>query len=149
LHWELLSGGRFVPATGFDGTRWRATETTCDAIGPPEQPVIRGLVFHEASQTFIAIFQYRHGDWHGFGYATSPDLLRWSAALPLFASDLAADATDGTAYAGYPSIIDRDSQDRNFATVGDAPSLIFVRFLPNGKRSIVRKLVSIPLRVDP
>ena len=149
MHWELLSGGRFVAATGYDGRVWHATETACDPIGLETQPVIRGIVLHQASQTFIAVFQYRRGDWHGFGYATSADLMRWSVPRPLLQASLAADAGPREGYGGYPSIIDGNSGDRNFGTVGETARLVFVRFGPSGQRSFIRKLVSVPLRIDP
>lgn len=150
--WEVWSGSGFVPATRFDGERWQIATTACAAVGPRNQPVIRGVVLAEAAQTFIAVFQDRKrdaagGEVSGFFYSTSADLLTWSAPELLLALDLKADAAPGEPWAGYPSIIDPASADRNFGTVGKSADLIFVRFQPKGQRSVNRQLVTVPLRV--
>lgn len=149
LHWDLLLGGKFVSASDYNGHDWHAAQTACDAIGPQTQPVIRGVVFHEPTRTFVAVFQYRRPDWHGFGYAISADLVHWSEPRPLLQTDLAADAAKGEPYAAYPSIIDGDSADRNFGTMGKTARLVFVKFWPSGQPSYVRKLVSLPILVGP
>ena len=102
----------------------------------------------EPDETFVAVFQYRTGGEHGFFYATSRDLIRWSTPQLLLSVDLKADAAPGESYAGYPSIIDETSPDRNFGSVGNSASLLFVRFRPAGQNSVVRELVAIPLRIN-
>ncbi|HVY19754.1 MAG TPA: hypothetical protein VHA70_06690 [Bauldia sp.] len=147
LRWQLWSGKEFVPAATFTGSAWSIATTDCAAVGPTTQPVIRSVVLHEAGQTFIAVFQSRIRGQPGFYYATSRDLVRWSAPALLLAVDLKADAGPGESYAGYPSIIDDTSADRNFGTVGATASLVFVRVKPVGQRSVLRDLVALPLRI--
>ncbi|MEJ0011737.1 MAG: hypothetical protein WDM94_03735 [Bauldia sp.] len=150
LRWQVWSGTGFVPATAFASNAWQIATADCAAIGPKTQPVIRGLVLNEKDRTFIAVFQYRtgtSGEEHGFYYATSPDLIRWSEPSLLLATDLQADAAPREGYAGYPSIIDETSPDRNFGTVGASASLVFVRFVPYGQKSVRRELVSVPIRI--
>lgn len=147
--WEFWSGSGFVPATVFAEGGWAAATFDCASIDIPGQPVIRGIVLHEPTQTFVAVFQDRTRDAHGFFYATSADLVHWSEPRLLLQTDLAADATDRRAYVGYPSIIDGSSADRNFGTVGGSASLIFVRFLPKGLRSMTRQLVAVPIKLKP
>jgi hypothetical protein len=146
-HWEVWSGDGFVSAASFTGSGWSVAADDCAAVGPKAQPVIRGLALHEADQTFVAVFQYRTGGARGFYYATSRDLIRWSPPQALLNVDLAADAAPRGSYAGYPSIIDGASTDRNFGTIGASASLVFVRFLPYGARSMTRELVALPLRI--
>jgi hypothetical protein len=152
LHWEVWLGSAFVPATHFGAGGWTADTTDCSAVGPATQPVIRGIVLHGESQTFVAVFQNRtdgsSGSRHGFFYATSRDLIHWTSPRLLLDIDLRADAGPGDDYAAYPSIIDGQSADRNFGTVGASASLVFVRFIPSGHKSLVRELVAVPLRID-
>lgn len=146
LHWQVWSGDGFIPAAAFAGDGWSIATTDCAAVGPKTQPVIRGLVLDESDGTFVAVFQYRTRGGHGFYYATSRDLIRWSDPQLLLNVDLVADAAPRSPYAGYPSIIDDTSPDRNFGIVGSSASLVFVRFRPSGERSITRDLVAVPLR---
>jgi hypothetical protein len=93
------------------------------------------------------VFQYRAGKQLGLFYATSKDLITWSAPVLLIAVDLQPDAARRNSWAGYPSIIDDTSQDRNFGAMGETAHLVFVRFLPKGLRSVTRQLVAIPIRI--
>lgn len=145
--WDVWSGSVFVPAARFDGEDWSSLTTTCAAIGPATQPNIRGLVLQTRTQAFIAVFQYRAEKQLGFFYATSKDLITWSAPALLLAVDLQPDAERTSSWAGYPSIIDDTSPDRNFGSMGETAHLVFVRFLPKGQRSVTRQLVTIPIRL--
>ncbi len=50
---------------------------------------------------------------------------------------------------GYPALIDPASPDRNFGTVGDTPSLTFVRTRPEGcDLGPDRDIVMVPVRVE-
>jgi hypothetical protein len=147
LKWDIWSGGRFVSATRFEDQSWTVLTTNCDAIGPATP--IRGIVFHEESQAFLAVFQYRRGERQGFYYATSRDLVSWSRPKPLLLVDLRNATELGEEWAQYPSIIDGSSSDRNFGSVGDAADLVFVRFKSiAGTAKVVRRLVAVPIRID-
>lgn len=147
LQWEVWSGSAFVPAARFEAGVWTVLTTDCDALGPTTP--VRGLVLDEDSGTFVAVFQYRTGDDHGFYYATSRDLVRWSPPAELLGIDLMRDAGPGEEWAGYPSIIDGSSSDRNFGTVGGTADLVFVRFMPVASTAkVLRRLVAVPIRID-
>jgi hypothetical protein len=147
MAWDVWLGSAFVPAARFNGEGWSSLTTTCAAVGPATQPNIRGLVLQTRTQTFVAVFQYRAGTQLGFFYATSKDLIAWSAPALLLAIDLQPDAARRNSWAGYPSIIDDTSQDRNFGAMGETARFVFVRFLPTGLRSVTRQLVAIPIRI--
>jgi hypothetical protein len=152
-HWQVWNGHAFVDAAAFDGTAWSTATTDCAPIGPSGDPWIRGLVYHPASRTFIAVFQYRSGSDHGFAVATSTDLLTWSEPAMLWQADLAADVDAdphiGDSWVSYPAIIDSGSSDRNFATIGDTASLVFVRFVVSAvtPTRVTRHLATIAIRV--
>ena len=148
MAWDVWSGSEFVPAARFDGEGWSTLTTACGAVGPTTQPNIRGLVLHARTQTFVAAFQYRMGKTLGFFYATSKDLITWSTPELLLAVDLQPDDPHRASWAGYPSIIDDTSRDRDFGSIGETASLVFVRFLPKGQRSVTRQLVTVPIRVE-
>jgi hypothetical protein len=147
LAWEVWSGDAFIPATHFDGRQWIAATTSCAAIDIAGQPVIRGIVFHEASETFIAVFQKRTKAASGFFYATSRDLIAWSEPLLLIDLDLRSDTGGVRPWVAYPSLIDETSADRNFGTIGESAALLYVRVLPRPGRATVRQVVALPLRV--
>jgi hypothetical protein len=153
LAWELWDGRAFVPASRFDGAAWQVTDTACTRIGPRGDPWIRGLVYHAASRTFLAVFQYRSGGDHGFAVATSPDLLTWSDPVMLLSADLGADVDAaphvGDSWVSYPAIIDAASSDRNFAAIGDTANLVFTRFLLSSvtPTRVTRRLATIAIRV--
>ena len=94
------------------------------------------------------------GSGGGVYYATSPDLLRWSApAMLLQAPGLPAWHCGGPDPIAYPSLLDPASTDRNFETVGTGALLFATRFdgstcRPSANRSLVRWEVRIRLR-DP
>ncbi len=147
MAWDVWSGSEFVPGAHFDGEGWLTRTSVCGAVGPTTQPNIRGLVLQVRTQTFVAVFEYRSGNSLGFFYATSKDLITWSTPELLLAVDLQAGAHRAS-WAGYPSIIDDTSPDRNFGSMGETANLVFVRFLPKGQRSVTRQLVTVPIRVE-
>jgi hypothetical protein len=147
LAWELWLDGKFIPAARFENGAWEIATTDCDAIGPTTP--IRGLVRHAATGSFLAVLQYRTGNDHGFYVTTSDDLVTWTKPAELLAIDLMADAAPGAPWAGYPSLIDPDSSDRNFGTTDDTADLVFVRFEPvAGTKKVLRRLVATPIRLD-
>src|SRR5690606_35059844 len=118
--WQLLSDGKFVPAAHLAARGWQVQSTDCDPVGPPGMRSIRGIVRHEASGTFIAVMQDRRRIGgrveHGFFFSTSEDLADWSRPELLLPVRLQSDAAPDQDWAAYPTIIDADSPDRNFAT---------------------------------
>jgi hypothetical protein len=70
----------------------------------------------------------------------------WQADL---AADVDADPHIGDSWVSYPAIIDSGSSDRNFATIGDTASLVFVRFVVSAvtPTRVTRRLATIAIRV--
>lgn len=90
---------------------------------------VTSLVRHESTGLFIALMQDGARDHGGVYYATSPDLLRWSRpALLLPAVGLGSWTCADPPPTAYPSLLDPDSADRNFETVGPRAVLFATRF---------------------
>ncbi len=139
---------------GWDGSAFTATFVELDArpaqlgshgCAPVEVDRLRwpitGLVRHAASGLFLALMQNgaRGG---GVFYATSPDLLHWSApALLLPAIGPGAWRCADTVPVAHPSLLDPAAADRNFETVGVAPVLFATRIDTKNCRAAGRELV--------
>ena len=133
---ETIEPERHVCApVGADALRWPVTS----------------LVRHEPSGLFIVLMQDM-APGGGVYYATSPDLLRWSApALLLSAVGFQGWTCGGPDPIVYPSLLDPASSSRNYDTVGTGALLFATRFddagcHPGGSRSLVRWTVRIGLR---
>lgn len=127
--------GHICTPVGVDALRWPVTS----------------LVHHEPSGLFIVLMQNTASD-GGVYYATSPDLLHWSApALLLSAIGLQAWTCGGQDPIAYPSLLDPASESRNFETVGSDALLFATRFdskdcHPGANRDLIRWTVRIRLR---
>jgi len=155
-HWSVWDGRAFTPAAVRGAEGWEALTRTCARIGPRGMSAIRGIVFHQPSATFIAVYQHRRRpkgqgrSQHGIFYSTSKNLVEWSMPRLLLARKLRSDAAEGEAFVSYPSLIDPDSPDRNFGTMDDTAALLFVRLASErkgGKRRHFRELVAVPITV--
>lgn len=109
---------------------------------------VTSLVMHKPSGLFIAVMMNgaRGG---GVLYATSTDLVTWSAPVKLMdgAGEAAYQCGD-LAPVAYPSLLDPHSADRNFMEVGDAGVLFLTRFnVPGCKTSMDRDLITFPIAV--
>lgn len=119
-------------------------------VGALRWPVT-SLVRHEPSGLFIVLMQ-NTASGGGVYYATSPDLLHWSApALLLSAIGPQALTCGGPDPIAYPSLLDATSGSRNFDTVGTDALLFATRFNsagchPGANRDLVRWAVRIGLR---
>ena len=111
-------------------------------VGSLRWPVT-SLVRHAPSGLFIAIMQ-NTAPGGGIFYATSPDLLSWSApALLLPEIGLPAWHCGDPDPIAYPSLLDPASRDRNFETVGINALLFATRFeVDRCKPGRVRRLQS-------
>jgi hypothetical protein len=83
----------------------------------------------------------------GVFYAVSPDLLAWSDPVKLMSGSGEGSYRCGDpAPIAYPSLIDPNSPDRNFTSVGASAELFLTRFNVNHcKTSMDRDLVRIPV----
>lgn len=117
---------------------------------------ISGVVWATAAGRWLAVTPATRKDAagllrSGIWWSSSPDLVTWDAprllweAPILWRRDCAADA----AYA-YPSLLDPDSPDPDFASVGSDFWLYLVRLpLAGCKTGPVRDLVRLPVHWDP
>lgn len=113
---------------------------------------VRSLTWHNGSGKFVASFE-RSSISKGekqivFSYAWSDDLINWS--LPVDIIRIKNEhRCNKQPIAAYPSIIDGNSKDRNFVTVGENAYLYFTRFnLSSGCRpTLDRDLVRIPIEI--
>lgn len=153
--WDVWNGSDFEMAATLTDQGWSARETECARVGPVGVSSIRGLVRHEATNSFITVYQHRirkkgEPDSAGFFYSTSTDLKNWSEPKLLYRQPLRRDAAKGEPFSAYPSIIDEDSADRLFGTVDDAASLLFVRLVPKPYKDrwrVSRQLIRVPISI--
>ena len=112
---------------------------------------VTSLVRHEPSGLFVVLMQNAAHD-GGVFYATSTDLLHWSAPMLLLSAiGLQAWTCGDPNPIAYPSLLDPASNSRNFDTVGAGALLFATRFdgigcNPGASRSLVRWAVRIRLR---
>ena len=109
---------------------------------------VTSLVRHQPTGLFIVLMQNTARD-GGVYYATSPDLLRWSApALLMSAVGPGAWTCGDPAPIAYPSLLDPASIDRNFETVGASTALYTTRFNAEHCRAgVSRSLVRWNVRI--
>ena len=110
---------------------------------------VTSLVRHAPTGLFIALMMNGARD-GGVFFATSPNLLDWSSPVRLM-NGLGEGAyrCGDAAPVAYPSLLDANSTDRNFMTVGDAAELFLTRFNVTGcKTSMDRDLIRIPIVIS-
>ena len=110
---------------------------------------VTSLVRHAPSGLFIALMMNGAHD-GGVFFATSLNLIDWSSPIKLM--DGLGEGTYRCGDAGpiaYPSLLDTNSSDRNFMTVGDSAELFLTRFNVSGcKTSMDRDLIRIPIAIS-
>lgn len=126
----------------------------CKPVAPfPAQ--VGAVVRHRASGTFLAVVQtWKDGRYFpvpGFYYATSRDLLNWSAPALLMATKTQYDDACGSrALNSYPSILDAQAQGRNFDDAGKSAWLYWVSMRIEGcNHTSDRKLIRQRLLIAP
>jgi hypothetical protein len=156
--WRAWNGSDFVVtfADPTAPTQDPPQAHACTPVGNFPGPV-RSLLWHEATKQYIAIFGAwsRQTDGPGprvridFQFATSPDMVTWSAAKSITSYDSPAGCPKLLDNVAYPSMLDPESKDRNFATVGPDAYIYFTRF--NRKdgcsATLDRDLVRIPVHL--
>lgn len=168
----LLRSEDLIDASAWRGWNGRAYETRfrdpygeapvppqeqlCDPVAPGALPwPVTSLTRVAETGIFVATMKGRRkGDdgveRTGVFIATSPDLLNWAGPdllldAPIFGACAPAEPI------AYPALIDPDSTDRNFGTLGETALLTYVRARPDGcnlgpDRDVVMRPVTIRAR---
>jgi hypothetical protein len=110
---------------------------------------VTSLVRHAPTGLFIALMMNGAHD-GGVFYSTSRNLTEWSSPVKLMnALGEGAYRCGDTAPVAYPSLLDPNSTDRNFMTIGDSADLFLTRFNLTGcKTSMDRDLIRIPIVIS-
>ncbi|KQT61259.1 MULTISPECIES: hypothetical protein [unclassified Aureimonas] len=109
----------------------------CDPVAPAALPwPVTSLTRFAKTGTFIATMKGRRRDdggveRTGIYVATSPDLVRWTGPELLLEAPIFG-ACEPAEPIAYPALIDPESTDRNFGTVGGTALLTYVRARPDG-----------------
>jgi hypothetical protein len=144
--WRAWDGEGFSVSLAANGV--------CTPVGGL-QSTVTSVVRHMPSGIFIAVFAATRADRPerhkitGVYYATSRDLLHWSApGLLLELPILFAYACGAPAVYGYPSLLDPNPTTRNFDTVSDHAYLYSTRINMTGcKLPMDRDLVRFPVKI--
>ena len=150
--WRAYDGRSFSVAYR-DPYASHARPRPCAVIAPFPAPV-GSVVRLGKSGVWLAVFQAKADDGlfplSGFYYATSRDLLHWSAPRVLFAGATLYDdpCQSGGQEIAYPSILDPVSTSRNFDEIGAAPELYYDVLAVEGctvtgRRTLVRRKLAI------
>lgn len=111
---------------------------------------VTSLIRHAPSGLFIALMMNAGRD-GGVFYATSPNLIDWSAPARLLSGSGESAYTCGDPPPlAFPSLLDPASTDRNFMTVGDSALLFLTQFnVSDCKTSLERELVRWTVTIVP
>lgn len=107
---------------------------------------VTSLVRHAPTGLFIALMMNAARD-GGVFYATSPNLVDWSSPVKLMSGQGEGGYRCGDAApVAYPSLLDPNSSDRNFMTIGNSVELFLTRFNLTGcKTNMDRDLIRITI----
>ncbi|HWG06897.1 MAG TPA: hypothetical protein VG271_17965 [Beijerinckiaceae bacterium] len=155
--WRAFDGTNFTArfADPYAPRKAASGAQSCQPIAPFPTPV-GAIVRHRPSGDWLALFQAQKqptGPFavSGFYYATSHDLLHWSAPLLALAGDTLYDDPCGAGgqLINYPSLLDPDSKNRNFADIGDNARLFYVTLAVDGCSVTSRRdLMSQRVRIE-
>ncbi|MDH1307938.1 hypothetical protein N5C40_15465 [Pseudomonas fulva] len=118
---------------------------------------VRSLLWHSASQGYIATFEKTRQikDMESrtdviFAYSWSKDLKTWSPPQEIITLKGNTHCKTPQAAGAYPSIIDSESKDENFGTIGNKGYLYYTKFnlSDNCRLTFDRDLVRIPIKID-
>ena len=142
--------------TGFDATFIDPYNTfsskdvhVCTPVGSGKlRWPVTSLVRHAPTGLFIALMMNTAHN-GGVFYATSRNLIDWSVPVKLMSALGEATYRCGDEPpVAYPSLLDADSSDRNFMTIGDSAELFLTQFnITNCRTSMDRDLIRIPVTV--
>ncbi|MFO1152301.1 MAG: hypothetical protein U1E42_01370 [Rhodospirillales bacterium] len=145
---------RFVDP--YHETDFSPDQHVCEPVGAGSLNwEVRSVSWHAPSQSYITILygaSQSASDRRitGIHYATSPDLISWSAIKMLLAAPSALDRQRCQSFIRYPSLLDAKSASRNFETVGGQAHIYFTRTnVPDCRQTMDRDLVRLPVTITP
>lgn len=147
--------GRDFNVSLYQPQKLKGSSATCKTL--PSLPYkIRSLLWHEASQGYIATFEktksiktlQRRTD-VTFSYSWSKDLKDWSRPREIVTLEGPLHCSRAQVAGAYPSLVDSSSLDENFGSVGDSAYLYYTKFNLQSKCRLTldRDLVRIPIKI--
>jgi hypothetical protein len=128
---------------------------TCKPV-PGLTRLMASLSLHRTSGLYIGLFTHRGKmgpgvePVDGVYYATSPNLIRWTAPKLLFPTPTTLNKGCDTMPVVYPSLIDPDSPSRNFEDTDDDAFIYMTRITMDGcKTGWTRNLVRLRVHIAP
>lgn len=141
---------RFWDGSGFDGTFINPyTDETNDSeahvCSSVHIALTSSLTYNNYIDRYVLLGPGGGGESSGFYYALSKDLINWTPFKLFYHVELpwTADNPEDTVYL-YPSLLDPDSDTRNFETAGKTAYLYYTR-LNFGQGNLDRDLLRIPV----
>lgn len=156
--WRAWDGHGFVIrfVNPYRGAEYTASEHVCQPVGLGGLNwAVRSISWNAPSRSYIAIFQGASYDASGrrvigVHYATSSDLISWSAHELLLEAPSTLDHTRCQPFMRYPSMLDPDSPSRNFETVSDHAYIYYTMTnVPDCRQTMDRDLVRLPVSIQP
>jgi len=124
--WRAWDGSgfnmRFVDP--YRGATIEPAAHTCRLVSPGQ---VGALTYSLTYNTYLGAFLALGVRGDGFYYALSNDLIHWTQPKRVMAAVQGFANGGQTPYYAYPSIVDPDSQSRNFDTSGRTPYLYYTR----------------------
>jgi len=127
--WRAWDGRAFTVPFASPYTLPPGTEGdhVCAVTNLPLGCPVGGWAWSAAQRLFVAALDCSLQAGAQFYYATSADLITWSAPVPLYgASDLPANASKLVTSMSYPTWVDPAGGDANFGAIGGEPWLSWV-----------------------
>jgi hypothetical protein len=148
--WRAWDGNNFsiiIASNPYDTTEKRSP---CHSLPGLISGSVGSITRHVSSGLFVltqiaAASKNRRA---GVYFSTSSDLVHWSTPTNLLRGPTYRVSCEINAIYRYPALIDPDSTDRNFQTIGDRPFLYFVREHAEACHgSLKRDLLRLPIAI--
>ncbi|MFK7792866.1 MAG: hypothetical protein AB8B88_09385 [Devosiaceae bacterium] len=151
--WRYWNGVEFsgIFADPYRDNLREMRATNCAPVGFNEiAQMYEGVVWHDGLERFVLVGTSndptRDPNPYGYYYAFSENLINWTRRMPLLEVRLPWRATGRQTTYLYPTLLDHDSESRNFETTDGSAYLYFTR-LNFGSGNLDRDLVRVPVRI--
>ncbi len=146
---------RFWDGSGFEGKFFNPyldeienpEEVLCTPL-PRDNGVLAGNVTYSTYlDRYIVVDDNSHSTGYGIYFSLSEDLIHWTPKKMIVELPLAAVAGPVLSY-GYGTLLDPDSESRNFETIGKTAYLYYTQF-NQGHSTLDRDLIRVPIEFFP